>query len=422
MKRYVLFILIFFTLVFTQETGARYLIITHDSFYEAIQPLVQWKHRKGLSTKVVKLSDIGSSTSQIRNYIVTAYDTWETPPEFLLLVGAPNYLPFYYYGPGWHSYYSDNYYTSVDADVYNEILSGRLTVHSVSEAQAVVNKILSYEMTPNISDSLWFINACLIVREDYDYDDSIYWSDINHAKDLMRNHGYNIIDTLSWSGGDDANDVIAAVNEGRAFVLYRGSGLNNWYPPFSVNPDQTQNGTKLPIVLSITCRTIGTSSTPATAEGWLLTGTPTVPRGAAGYFATTTAISNGAYLRSAVCKGFFNALFQEGKRTFGEACEGARMNVYNLYGSESEYRGFTTLGDPAMTIWTAIPHPLAVSHDTLLSLEDDSLLVHVECHDVPLESALVCVLLDTLVYEYGYTTSEGSIVFNFDTLIPGYMH
>jgi hypothetical protein len=85
MKRYVLFILIFFTFVFTQETGARYLIITYDSFYEAIQPLAQWKHRKGLSTKVVKLSEIGSSTSQIRSYIVTAYDTWQTPPEFLLL-------------------------------------------------------------------------------------------------------------------------------------------------------------------------------------------------------------------------------------------------------------------------------------------------------------------------------------------------
>jgi hypothetical protein len=422
MKRYVLFVLIFVTLVFTQETGARYLIITHDNFYEAIQPLAQWKQRKGLSTKVVKLSDIGSSTSQIKSYIVTAYDTWETPPQFILLVGAPNYLPFYYYGPGYHSYYSDNYYTNVDADVYNEILSGRLTVHTVSEAQTVVNKILSYEMTPDTSDSLWFINACLMAREDYDYDDSIYWSDINYAKNLMRSHGYNIIDTLSRSGGDDANDVVAAVNEGRAFVLYRGSGLNNWYSPFSVNPNQTQNGTKLPLVLSITCRTIGTSSTPATAEGWFLTGTPTVPRGAAGFFATTTAITNGAYLRSAVCKGFFNALFQEGKRTFGEACEGARMNVYNLYGSESEYRGFTTVGDPAMEIWTAIPQPFEVSYDTLLSLEDDSLLVHVECHDTPLESALVCVLLDTLVYEYGYTTSDGNIVFNFDTLIPGYMH
>lgn len=423
MRKYVFVLLIFYIAAFAQELGARYLIITHDNFYSAIQPLAQWKHRKGMRTKVVKLSEIGSSTSQIKNYVEDAYDTWLMPPEFLLLVGAPNYLPFYYYGGGWNSYYSDNYYTNMDYDVYNEILSGRLTVHSSTEAQTVVNKILQYEMTPDISDSLWFVDACLIVREDYDwYDDSIYWSDINYAKNLMRNHGYDTIDTLSRTAGDNAYDVIQSVNEGRAFVLYRGSGVNNWYSPFSVNPDQVQNGTNLPVVLSITCRTIGTSSSPATAERWLLTGTPSLPKGAAGYFATTTTIIGGSHLRSAVCKGFFNALFQDGRRTFGEACESGRKNVYNLYNSTSEYRGFTTLGDPEMNIWTAIPKPLEVFHDSLLSINDDSVVVRVEFQSVPFESALVCVVHDTLVYEYGYTASNGEIVFNFESLGPGYMH
>jgi hypothetical protein len=423
MNKYIFLLLMSYIAASAQEAGARYLIITHDNFYNAIQPLAQWKHRKGMRTKVVKLSEIGSSTNQIKDYVEDAYDTWQTPPEFLLLVGAPNYLPFYYYGGGWNSYYSDNYYTNMDYDVYNEILSGRLTVHSSTEAQTVVNKILQYEMAPDISDSRWFINACLIVREDYDWhDDSIYWSDINHAKNLMRNHGYDTIDTLSRTGGDNANDVIQSANSGRAFVLYRGSGVNNWYSPFNVNPDQTQNSTKLPIVLSITCRTIGTSSSPATAERWLLTGGPSLPRGAAGYFATTTTIMGGSHLRSAVCKGFFNALFQEGKRRFGEACEGGRVNVYENYNSSSEYRGFTTLGDPEMNIWTAIPKPLDVFHDSLLSIDDDSLVVRVEFQGVPQESALVCIVHDTLVYEYGYTASNGEIDFNFESLGSGYMH
>lgn len=421
MKRCLLAIITLGTLVSSQEIGARYLIITHDNFYDAIQPLAQWKHRKGMRTKVVKLSQIGSSTAQIHDYVENAYDNWQIPPEFLLLVGAPNYIPFYYYGGGWNSYYSDNYYTNMDSDVYNEILSGRLTVHSVDEAQTVVNKILLYEQTPDISDSLWFTNACLIVREDYDSDDTIYWNDINHAKNLMRSHGYDVIDTLSRSAGDNAYDVVEAVNNGRAFVLYRGSGTNNWGSPFGVYPDQTQNGTKLPIVLSITCRTIGTSSTPATAEKWLLTGTQSLPRGGAGYFATTTTIMNGAYLRSATCRGFFNALFQQGKRTFGEACEGGRINVYTLYGSTSEYRGFTTLGDPEMNIWTEVPKPLEVSHDPALSLDDDSLRVRIHFDDAPLESALVCVVLDTLVYQHGYTSGSGEIVFYFDTLDLGMM-
>lgn len=416
MRKVLFLLLVIFGVGIAQEIGARYLIITHDNFYTAVQPLADWKHKTGMCAKVVKLSQIGSSSSQIKSYIQNAYNTWQIRPEFLLLVGAPNYLP-------WGASYGDNYYTNMDGNIYNEILSGRLTVHDATEAQTVVNKILHYEKTPDISDSLWFIRACLIVREDYSYyDDSIYWNNINHAKNLMRNHGYDDIDTLSRSAGDNVSDILASVNAGSGFVLYRGSATNNWYNPFAVNPSQTQNGTKLPIVLSITCGTIGTGSTPATAERWLLTGTPNTPRGAAGYFATTTSGMNISHLRSAVCKGFFNGLFTQGKRTFGEACEAGRLNVYNLYSSSSEYRGFTTLGDPAMDIWTAIPRPMEVFHDTSLPVGADTLIVRVEYRTMPVESALVCVLFDTTVYEYGYTANDGQITFSFEASEPGYVH
>jgi hypothetical protein len=408
---------------FSQEIGVRYLIITHDSFFNAIQPLAQWKHRKGMRTKVVKLSDIGSSSTLIRNYIVNAYNTWQIPPEFLLLVGAPNFLPWSQSYP-----YTDNNYTNMNSDIYNEILSGRLTVHSETEAQTVVNKILLYEKTPDLQDSLWPISACLIVREDYSTypppagsDDSIYWSDIHHARDLMRDYAYSTVDTLSKLLGNNSSDVIQAVNNGRAFVLYRGSGVSNWWSPFDVNPDATANGAKLPIILSITCSTIGSGSSSASAERWLLTGTPTLPRGGSGYFATTTIITNGAYLRSAVCKGFFEALFEDQKKTFGEACEGGRKKVYTMYNSASEYRGFATLGDPEMNIWTAIPKPLEVAYDSILDIAADSLNVLVTSNYIPVESAFVCVVQDTLVYQSEYTSSDGQVTLHYDSLSLGTM-
>ena len=425
MQRYVSVFLLFCTILLAQETGARYLIITHDDFYDAIQPLAEWKHRMGLRTKVVRTSQIGTTTAAIRDYVIDAYNTWPVQPEFLLLVGSPYHIPFYVFAS---SCYSDNYYTNMDYDIYNEILSGRLTVHNVTEAQTVVNKILLYERTPYLQDSSWFISACLIANEDYGVyppigNDSVYWNDIRHAKNHMLADGYQTIDTLSDGLGNNTTAVIQAVNNGRGFVVYRGLAYNNWSAPFDVIPDQTANGAKLPIVLSITCCTIGTSLTPATAERWLLTGTPTSPRGGAGYFATTTAgVGSITFLRSTVCRGFFNAIFTEGKRTFGEACEGGRLNVYNIHGSASEYRGFTTLGDPAMMIWTAIPKPLDVLHDSTLSLEDDSLVVSVLSQEAPVESALVCVLLDTIVYEYGFTGADGQIQFELTTLLQGQMH
>jgi hypothetical protein len=415
MRKFVFVTLILLGFTFAQEIGAKYLIITHDNFVNDIQPLAEWKHKKGMRSKVVTLSEIGSSTAQIKSYIQTAYDTWPVPPEFILLVGAPNLLP-------WGQSYSDNFYMDVTGDFLNDILVGRLTVHNNAEAQNVVNKILLYERNPHMVDSLWFTNACLIVREDNDpYDDSIYWSDANYAKNLMLANEYNTIDTLSRLAGNNTNDVIQSVNDGRAFVMFRGQGVGNWWSPFDVNPDLTANGERLPIVLSVTCRTIGTGSTAATAEKWLLTGTTTNPRGGVGFFATTTVISGGAYLRSATAKGFFTGLFVDKKRTFGEACETGRLNVYNLYGSTSEYRGFATLGDPELNIWTHTPRPIGVAHVPSLSATDDSLLVTVMLYGSGIDSALVCIVLDTTVYEYGYTDGDGEIVFPLSNLHPGQM-
>ncbi|MCK4673090.1 hypothetical protein KAT67_03790, partial [candidate division WOR-3 bacterium] len=420
MKKVLTVLLIFCTVCFAQEIGARYLIITHDTFYDAIQPLAQWKHKKGMRTKVAKLSDIGSSSSQILNYITDAYNNWQIPPEFLLLVGAPNYLPFQTVG----GTYSDTYYGNMNGDIYNEILPGRLTVHNTTEAQTVVNKILLYERTPYMDDSLWVINACMIVREDYDPpDDSIYWSDANHAKNLMLSAGYDSIDTLSRAAGHNTSHVIQAVNAGRAFVMFRGQGVGNWWSPFDVNPDATANGAKLPIVLSITCRTIGTSSNPATAEKWLLTGTPTTPRGGAGYFATTTTLCGGAHLRSAVCKGFFSAIFVDSNRTFGEACEVGRRNVYTLWSSASEYRGFTTLGDPEMNIWTDTPCSLVCTHPLTIPVGNANFTVNVvrATDDSPVSNAIVCVIgkLDTTVYVIDTTDGSGNANFSIAPLLSG---
>jgi hypothetical protein len=403
--------------------NARYLIITHDDFYNAVLPLADWKHKKGMMTKVVKLSETGSSIGEIRDYVVNAYNNWQVRPEYLLLVGAPNYLalPIYNYT------YTDNYYTDVNNDLFNDILSGRLTVHSEAEAQTVVNKILLYERTPFMEDSTWFQNACLVVREDSNIyppppgDDSIYWDDIHYARDYMIDNGYQSIDTLSRLLGNNSADILHAIDSGRAFLLYRGSGVNNWWAPFDVYADNANNGEKLPIVLSITCRTIGTSSTPAGAERWLLTGTPTEPRGASGFFAATTIVTGGAHLRSAICKGFFDAVFLQRKRTFGEACEEGRRRVYDMYGEVREYRGFTTLGDPEMSIWTAVPKIIEVYHDSILYVSNTSLDVRVRMADEPVESALVCVMLYDVLYEYGYTSEHGDIVFYLDTVAPGMM-
>ncbi|MGB7055378.1 MAG: C25 family cysteine peptidase [bacterium] len=421
MMRIFIFLLVSLTFSFTQEFGARYLIITHDSFYDDILPLAEWKHKKGMQTKIAKLSEIGSDSLSIKNYIVNAYNTWEIQPEFLLLVGAPNYVPFPVIS-GWHT---DNFYTNIDTtDIYNEILSGRLTVHNSTEAQTVVNKILLYERTPHTGDSLWFKKACLILRNDYDPGDTVYWGDVHHAKNLMLQAGYDAVDTLASEFGNNASDVVQRVNSGRSFVMYRGQGVNNWWSPFNVDPHSTANGPKLPIVMSFTCCMLGTGSSPAVAEQWFLTGTPTTPRGAAGYFATTT-VGGGSitFRRSRVSRGFFSAIFTDSVRTFGQACEGGRLLVYSTYNAATEYRGFTTIGDPEMNIWTDSPQAIQVTHPNVVPTGYADFIVNVShpSTSTPMNNATVCVTgrADSTVYAVESTDANGDAHFVLFPLIVG---
>ncbi len=413
MKRIIFSLIFLVTVIPAQETGARYLIITHDNFYNDILPLADWKHKKGMKAKVVRLSEIGSDSLSIKNYIVNAYNSWPTPPEYLLLVGAPNYIPFPVIN-GWHT---DNYYTNiVETDIFNEILSGRLTVHNQTETQTVVNKILLYERTPETTDPTWFKKACLILRNDYDPGDTVYWNDVYHARNLMIAAGYDSVDTLASEYGNNANDVLQAVNAGRGFVMYRGQGLNSWWSPFNVNPHNTSNGAKLPLVMSFTCRCIGTSGTPAAAEEWFLTGTPTTPRGAAGYFATTT-VGGGSitFRRSRVSRGFFSAIFTDSMTTFGQACEGGRQLVYATYNAAAEYRGFTTVGDPEMNIWTDTPCSLLVVHPPIVSMGIATFTVNVSRPDsrIPIHDAIVCVMgkSDSTTYAVDTTDTNGNAHF-----------
>lgn len=421
MKRILIFWSVLFTIILAQESGARYLIITHDNFYDDILPLAEWKYKKGMRTKIARLSEIGSDSLSIKNYIVNAYNNWEITPEYLLLVGAPNYIPFPVIN-GWHT---DNYYTNIiETDIYNEILSGRLTVHNQTEAQTVVNKILLYERMPEMSDPTWFKKACLILRNDYDPGDTVYWNDINHAKNLMLAAGFDSVDTLASENGNNANDVIQLVNSGRGFVMYRGQGLNNWWSPFNVNPNSTANGPKLPLVMSFTCCMIGTGSSPAYAEQWFLTGTPTTPRGAAGYFATTT-VGGGSitFRRSRVSRGFFSAIFTDSVNTFGQACEGGRLLVYATYSAADEYRGFTTVGDPEMNIWTDTPCSTLVTHPEVIPTGYADFVVNVShpSNSTPMTGATVCVTgrADSTVYAVETTDSNGDAHFSVFSHIIG---
>ncbi|MEO0138053.1 MAG: C25 family cysteine peptidase [candidate division WOR-3 bacterium] len=403
--RFVLFLLSS-SFLLAQTDGARYLIITHDNYYNALKPLAAWKTQKGYKAKIVKLSEIGNDSTQIKNYIINAYNNWEMKPEYLLLVGNKYQLPFPRMGQtGYGVYYSDNYYTNVTGDFRNEIIPGRLWVFDSSEVKTIVAKILGYERNPYQGDTSWYRKGTTIVNEDNSppYADSVYWADARFTHQLMRVAGFIHIDSLAESFNNSSIDVINTLNEGRSYFLYRGIGGGTWDVPFSdINIADMNNGFKLPVVISATCATV-----EIIGYSWLNAGTPEQPKGTVGFFGTTTMLDNAAPMRSALAQGTIQAIFASRYITLGRAAEAGRLNYYQLFGNSLEYDSWTCLGDPELNLWTTTPCPGQILHPGFWFTDSYSVVVKLD--QQPVESALVCIMAfrDSTKYYYRWTDRNG---------------
>lgn len=414
-------ILMMLTSVCLGQIGARYLIITHDDYSQALQPLAQWKTQKGLKTMIVPLSLIGNDSTEIRNYILNAYNTWTITPEYVLLVGNPDQLPFPRYDYSGNIGNTDNYYADMTGDFHNEIIPGRFYVFDTLEVQTIVSKVLSYDKAPSAQSRLWLKKGTTIVNEDQDPlpADSVYYADARYMHVLMNNAGFSHIDSFSEYAGHDSADVIAAINEGRSYIMYRGVAWSIWDWPFwGIYPALMHNGQKLPIVISATCQTV-----QGIGYEWLNAGTPEEPKGTVGFFGTTTGLYNAAEFRSALARGTLQSIFCDSLSTLGIAAEQGRLNYYALYGNILEYNSWTCLGDPEMTVRTTTPRRIDVAHDSVLWVSNDSSIVNinVQYNELPVENALVCMMSrgDSNIYHYGRTDVSGDIQFVDTFEIPG---
>ncbi|MEO0075138.1 MAG: C25 family cysteine peptidase [candidate division WOR-3 bacterium] len=396
--------------------GATYLIITHDNFYNAIQPLAKWKQKKGIPTKVVKLSEIGATPTNItliKNYIINAYNSWNPRPEYILLVGNGNYIRA-------ENDEFDDYYANVAGDYRMELSVGRFPVGTASQCSVMVAKTLAYERTPYLADTTWYLKATTIVREDgTTHPDTVYWNDARHAHTIWMNAGFALIDSQSRLRGGNSTTVMNAINNGRAYVLYRGTATANWYNPFqSVNPTNLTNGFKLPIIISSTCATMSFYYTDYLGNRFMTAGTVQNPKGAVAFVGTTIATSgNGlARLRGTVSQMLFEAVFTRRIYRLGDAFMWAKNQLAAFsppYYTTDRYREWNLFGDPELNLWTTKPQSLTVMHDTVIQTIPQyfTITVRNRLNNQPVANALACIMFDTLIYQYGYTNSSGQISF-----------
>jgi hypothetical protein len=364
------------------EMRGSYLFICPDNeiVVNTLGYLKEWKQKLGFEAEIVTLSETGETNSQIKDYLQNAYDTWEVPPEFVVLVGDVNgniQLPSWYIA-GYMSPYcvTDHPYTLLEGDDYfPDIMIGRFSVQNLSQLQTIVSKVINYESAP-VESNDWTRRAIMLsyVIDVGNYAMYSQRETVMAVREKLLDFTYTEVDTFisPWQTG--ASNLINHINSGYSFINYRGAGSPVYWSGgyghmFTLwNIGELGNGFMLPMVTSIVCGggdfAYGNYDT-SFGEEWLAAGSPANPRGAIGFIGPSE-LDTKTPFNNCLDLGIYQGITQEG--IFGCAAMMLRgkMELYNNYPGCHQMDGsndaldsdmfyfyvYNLLGDPGLKIWT----------------------------------------------------------------------
>jgi len=246
------------------------IIISPNQFVKALEPLVDHKISKGVTTKLVTVDDINNEVyfplegrdcaEEMKYFIKNAFDSWGT--RYVLIVGGRFggimsekwWLPVRYSNLDDNSdfetsYLSDLYFADIyDSggnfsswdpnengvfaewtigqpeiiDLYPDVYVGRLACLNSVEVKLMVNKIITYESSA--ADPSWF-NRMVVVGGDSAPGDSWYEGEEENQKALNNMSGFTGVKCWTSDGSlAGPESVISAVSEGCGFLFFDGHG------------------------------------------------------------------------------------------------------------------------------------------------------------------------------------------------------
>lgn len=403
----------------------RYIIITHDNYKEAADTLAKWKSQLGYTVDVV--SRALWDTLQVKDSIKTRYLNYTPKPDYFVIIGDQQDIPgCARRAPDNRVFYTDLYFACMDGptDYLPEMARGRISVTSASQANSVVQKIINYERYPvneasfystglntgefqddnldgwderrfiNTNEEIWsyLSGKGYTMNRQYttnsnitptNYNSSFYSLGQAIPTAIRRSSGY------PWTANEQ--NMYTEINSGRFLVVHRGHGYEGgwgWSKPFFTshpsynNVNTLNNGTKLPIVLSVECHSGDFSTTECLAENF----TRKLNGGAAGVISSSFYSYSGH--NDALAVGFIDAIwsspgllptFGSGGKvnpsvnshadivTMGDVMnQGLLRMVQTWNGSNSsnkyQYELYHYFGDPTTRIWTSNPVTATATH------------------------------------------------------------
>ncbi|HID32728.1 MAG TPA: T9SS type A sorting domain-containing protein [bacterium (Candidatus Stahlbacteria)] len=387
-----------------------YLIIVPDAWASYLDPLVEWRKKKGYHVTVAKKSETGSTKEQIKNYISNAYHNWPIPPSFVLLIGDIDQIP-YWSGSGSGSPPTDLNYACVDgSDYFPDVDLSRFSVANSTQLDSLVKKTVKYERNEWTGGNDWCDRAYFIASKDINYH-QVAENTHKWCMAIVRRHGMTA-DSL-WLYYGTGTPVRTAVNGGRSWVTYSGHGTTtSWAEvPFGVSDVHNLTNTdKVGFVQTYACDAGDFTYGECFSESWIRVGY----RGGIAHIASSV----GSYWEEddTLQRKVFDVAFDTAYYWIMGMINRGKYLYYLSFGPSSFTRRYfemyNLMGDGSIDVYGDVPHDIVVDHPATIPVGDYDLTVTVTDNGNPVENGLVGVRPakdDTVFAGYTDVTGQGTI-------------
>jgi len=258
------------------------LLISHPAFLQASERLAEHRRKQGLTVSVISSEDIykefgdGSKDAHaIKDFIRHTHRSWQFPvPAYVILMGDASWDPLKLtfkahqedFIPSFGFPVSDIWYTTPSNDSIDpELILGRLSVSSSSQAEQVVDKLIQYD---TLQAGPWMKNFLFLSGGDEDDPffhnqfDGIapYVLDPPVSGDTIR------IRRINKTGGVDesiATKIRSAVNDGTLWVNFAGHGSPEYFELDGWRSQDLNNPRKYFMLTTFSCNS-GAFAEPTT--------------------------------------------------------------------------------------------------------------------------------------------------------------
>ena len=347
--------------------GDTMIVISAGEYKDALEPFIEWKNRRGIVISLFVYPDEtgGEGNTQLQQFIQDLYDSLHL--TYILLVGDNEDIPALKGGGG----LSDPSFTFLAGDDnFLDACIGRFSVETLEQAEIIVQKILRYEMTPDITGA-WYQKATGIASNEGNPTDA-EWMDT--LRDTLLAYGYAHVDQI-YDPDAKKEDVFLALNEGRSWVTYMGHGSKTAFATtlfYASDVDSLENTDMPPVIVSMGSNNGDFDSGLCLAEAFLRAGTKQESKGAIAFYGISVSTPWVPF------GPFFKIIIENlTKRKY--LCLGNIMvnslNTWNVFIVSQIMHIF---GDPSQIVFTKKPGQLTVNHPDMVNIGLDTITVHSE--------------------------------------------